>query len=233
MNLGALMGSAAASKRQSATDPNFASVVQLAHLDGADGSNVFTNSCPRGDTLVQFGGGAAVLSTAQSVFGGASIRCNGGSTAAYSVAGHADYAFGSGDFTIEFWLRLDNAASTKNVLAWSDGGTSALYTISNSIIAYSLAAGGTMMQTAAALVNNTWHFVSYSRASGVGYLSLDGGGVTAADTNNYSGTALYLGGTSSSAVPMVGYIDDFRVTKGVGRYTNVVRAVPTAAFPNS
>jgi hypothetical protein len=51
------------------------------------------------------------------------------------------------------------------------------------------------------------------------------------DATNYlsTGTLWQIGGAGS---PLIGNLDDLRVTKGVGRYTTTFN-VPIAEFPNS
>src|SRR6266576_3524154 len=85
-------------------DPSFSSVVQLAHFNGTNGSQVYTNSCPRGNTITA-GGGSNSISTAQSLFGGSSLRID--TNAIVNAASHADYNYAASDCTVEWWQRLD------------------------------------------------------------------------------------------------------------------------------
>jgi hypothetical protein len=74
----------------------------LLHCDAADGTTTFTDSSAAAHTITP--GGNAQIDTAQAKFGASSVLFDG--TGDFLVAdGHADFAFGTGDFAIDFWLR--------------------------------------------------------------------------------------------------------------------------------
>jgi hypothetical protein len=71
-------------------------------MDGADNSTTFTDSSPTAHTVTR--SGDAKISTTQSQFGGASAYFDG--TGDYlTVANSEAFNFGSGDFTIDCWIR--------------------------------------------------------------------------------------------------------------------------------
>jgi hypothetical protein len=83
-------------------DPFSANVSLMLHFDGANGSTTFVDSSPNNFTVTR--AGDAVISTAQSRFGGSSVVFDGDSD--YLSAGFNDaFAFGTSDFTIEVWYR--------------------------------------------------------------------------------------------------------------------------------
>jgi Concanavalin A-like lectin/glucanases superfamily len=213
------------------SDPNFSSVVQLAHFDGANGSTTMTNSCPRGSTMLATGTGA--LSTAQFKFGSASLRCGGSTSGAAESTGNTDYQFGTGDFTIEYWFRPDSIAAAQNVVFFNGGAQDGFFFNTNGSFVY-FAANATKITSAISLIAAaTWVFIAYSRIGTSGVLYVNGtnqGSWT--DNRNYSSDLLLCGRTTGNANSLVGYIDDVRVTKGVGRYSGSTCPVPSAAFPN-
>src|ERR1051326_1904624 len=87
----------------SSVDPNFSSVVLLCHMDGADGSTTFTDQ--KGHTMNA--NGSVQIDTAQSRFGGSSCLFNGTTDVIGSVDTD-DWWFGSGDFTIEAFVRFNS-----------------------------------------------------------------------------------------------------------------------------
>jgi len=83
------------------SDTYYSNVSLLLHCDGSNGSTTFTDNSPSPKTVTA--NGNASVSTAQSKFGGASAVFDG--TGDYlSLDGSSGFAFGTGDFTIEFWL---------------------------------------------------------------------------------------------------------------------------------
>ena len=83
----------------------------LLHFNGANNSTTFTDETGK----VWTRNGDAKISTAQSKFGGASGYFDG--TGDYiSMPDHADFDFGTGGFTVDFWVRGD-----KNPWATFDG----------------------------------------------------------------------------------------------------------------
>ena len=88
-------------KESVAADPYYNNVSLLLHGDGANGSTTIVDSSPTPKTVTAFGD--AQISTAQSKFGGSSLAFDG-SGDYVGIADSADFTFGSGNFTIEFWV---------------------------------------------------------------------------------------------------------------------------------
>ena len=215
-------------------DPYFSYVVQLAHFNGTNGSTTFTNSCPRGTTLAASGSGQ--LSTAQSKFGTASLRTAGSSDGAIESTIQTDYAFSTGAYTVEFWMRCDSVA-TKNIVFWGDGGFSGIYMMSTGAIKAYMGSTDVITSSAGVITATTWQFVSYSKfgsSPASAYLHVDGVNVGSwTDTSSHANGKLYIGRYNGTTNNFVGYIDDLRVTKGVGRYGSGNYTVPSAAFPDA
>lgn len=73
----------------------------LLHFNGTDGSTTFTDEMGHSFS----GAGNAQLDTSRKVFGTASLKLDGAGDW-ISSPDSADWAFGLGDFTIDFWLTL-------------------------------------------------------------------------------------------------------------------------------
>jgi hypothetical protein len=82
----------------------------LIHADGVHGGTTFTDSAT---AKVVSQGGAAYTSTSQQKFGTASVYMDGASY--LSTADHADWNFGTGNFTIDFWVRWETDPGAGNV----------------------------------------------------------------------------------------------------------------------
>jgi hypothetical protein len=82
--------------------------------------------------------------------------------------------------------------------------------------------------------NNAWNHLAISRASGVTRFFLNGvvSTNTYSDTTDYGSTKpLVIGAQYNGTTAFAGYIDEFRVTKGVARYTTTFTP-STTAFAN-
>jgi hypothetical protein len=227
----------------SSDDPSFASVVFLAHCDGADASTTLTDV--KGHAMTA--NGNAQIDTAQSKFGGASALFDG--TGDYWSSGDsADWFFSTGDFTIEAWVRVPSITSvaqrtiiaqynsTGNQRAWAlvldTAGVAALIVSYDGTATTFAAAGSAVSLT-------TWQHIAAVRSGANLTIYLDGTGGTplniAANSvfNSTDGLrfgALRTGGAVANF--MDGWIDECRVTKGVARYTANFTP-PIAAFPDS
>lgn len=132
-----------------------------------------------------------------------------------------NYQFGTGDFTIEFWVYL-NTVSGNQILydnRVSAGVYPTIYMGTSTIKYYTNSAdritGGT-------LNTGQWYHIALSRANGSTKLFVDGtqSGSTYTDTNSYLASALTVG--SDGMTPgsyLNGYITEMRVTRGYARYT--------------
>lgn len=220
-------------------DPHYSNVSLLLHMDGADGSTTFTDSSPTPKTVTSYAD--AQISTTQSKFGGSSLRLDG--TDGYlSIPSDAGFAFGTGDFTVEFWVNLDvnnvyqmmfyTGPYNTSQLAVRVSDTGKLQTfIGNGTDSYGVVSGATTVTT------SDWHHIAVASASGVIKSFLDGvqQSSKANATSITSTTAAYIGAQVVSGSPAgfpAGYIDEMRVTKGVARYTADFTP-PTAPFPNA
>lgn len=224
-----------------ALDTNFASVTLLLHGDGVNGATTFPDSS-RSRHSVTIGTGTPTIATAQSVFGGASIST--GTVMSLDVPGGCA-EFGTGDFTVELWIRPNSVGSTQQLFTRQGAAGMALqlYLYSPGKI------GGLLRDTSGAdLVNyqsstvavsaTTWVHVAMVRISGVVTIYVGGVGntPTAGTQDLVHATepariaALTAGGAPTQEFQ--GYIDDVRVTTGVGRYTTDF-IPPIAPFPDA
>ena len=184
--------------------------------------------------------GDAQISTSVVKYGTGSLAFDG--TGDYLVSNPATinlYAFGSGDFTIEFWVYINSTTGTQLIYdCRSSGGfeiAPTLYLASGAITYY---ANGTDRISGGSLSISTWYHVALVKSSGSTKLYLNGTqtGSTYTDANTYVNTANrpFIGGNANSVGnnSLNGYIDDLRITKGYARYTTTFTP-PTAAFSDT
>jgi hypothetical protein len=222
-------------------DPSFASVTALLHCDGENNSTVITDSSGKYTWTARAG---VKLSTAVKKFGTASVAFGAGTATNSHIDAVGLPGMGTSDFTIEMWFYstvaspangyylydtrpyLVNGAYTTLFVGGSNEGVNAQK------LCFYTASGFRIVSTTSITIN-TWHHVALSRSSGVTRLFLNGvqEGGNYTDTNNYLSSQACLGNTTAFINPTwAGYLDEIRVTQGVGRYTANFTA-PTAEFP--
>jgi hypothetical protein len=215
-------------------DPYFSDVSLLLHMDGSNGSTTFTDSSAGARTVTHWGN--STISDAVIKFGNGSLSVNNSGATGVRCADTTAYNFGTSNFTVEGWWYITSSGSEHalfDIGGYIDGilldrstSTSRLI-IKNTVYSFS---------TSAYLPLNQWIHVALTRASGQVNLWIDGASaVSATNTSNIlPGSELALGvwgGVSGTYAGMSGYIDDFRVTKNIARYTSSFTP-PTAPFPN-
>lgn len=227
-----------------AGDPYYDITSLLLHGDGTDGSTTFTDNSgtPKTPTV----NGNAQIDTAQSQFGGASMLFDGTGDWLQYAADLSTFDFGSGNFTIECWVRpastgvqycimelsLPNAVNdSQQCFTLFVQPTNKIYnraTIGSSGFGFV----GTQTLTAGA-----FNHVAFVRDGGTlrqfvngvasGTLAISG------SINVPTGRALRIGKyLNTPTVYMNGWIDEVRITTAVARYTSAFTP-PAAAFPNS
>lgn len=202
-------------------DPYWSSVVLAMHMDGTNGSTTFTDV--KGKVVTAYGN--AQISTAQSKFGGASAYLDG--TGDYlSLPTSSDFAFGSGDFTIECWVYLDNVSGNKTVVQiFPTGGRAWDLLIGGATTNFRATVNGTndaVNITGPNLTASAWNHIAVVRSGTAVTLYTNGvagtpGTLTGSIFTPTSGPN--IGRNMDNAWYFAGYIDDLRITKGVARYT--------------
>ncbi len=213
-----------------ATDPNYANVSLLLHFD-----NNLTDNSPTPKTVTAVGN--STVSAAASKFGGYSgfVDASGGTGSNYTVPDHADFNFPTQDFTLEAWVYL-TSSTTCAILNKSAGGQYPWqFWLNSNVLSFrGFNSGGSLVYSiggTTTLSLNTWCFCQARRSGNTFALAVNGTqeatttlGATTLLTNT---DVLTIGNIVTS--PLIGYVDDVRITKGVAR----AFALPTAAFPNS
>ena len=204
-------------KMSSGGDPYWANVLSLLHFDGANGSTTFTDE--KGVSWTRYGSTAAI-STAQSKFGGSSLLLSSG-----GLNGTYASALGTGDYTIECWIYPTSVSAI--TVVWGKSNY-ALDLWNNQLLFYRSA----QYCISAAITANNWYHVALVRESGVNKIYVNG---VASATTTTAGSgdpgAAFDIGCLLGGNTLQGYIDEFRVTKDVARYTSNFTP-PTAPFPN-
>jgi len=189
--------------------------------------------------------GNAQISTTQSKFGGSSMYFDGTGDWLSSPDGQ-NYNLGSGDFTIECWVYLNNLTNPYAVFGkrvntgtetkWVNSYINTTGTVQTQV-STSGAAWLFNTATTSTITSGSWNHIAWVRYGAD--FSVYVNGIKNTMTTTLSGSvytdasALIVGamGTTGSFIySMNGYIDDFRITKGIARYTAAFTP-PTTAFP--
>jgi len=165
--------------------------------------------------------------TGQSVFGGTSGQFDG--TGDYIQAEpHADYIFGTGDFTIDFRVRFSSLPGTSIVLVDfredANGLFPTIYVDPTNKLIY-LVNSGNRITGATTLAINTWYHIAVARSGTSTKMFLNGTqeGSTYTDSNNYSAAGHRPVAGARGLTPVTfylpGWIDELRFSKGIARWT--------------
>lgn len=216
-----------------ATDTNIREVSLLLHGNGVNGSTTITDSSLSPKTVTAVGN--AQISTAQSKFGGSSIAFDG--TGDYlTVPSSTDWTLGSsGDFTIECWVypngsQGSNAGIASTFTNWGSYGGRWALTINSLTVRWFDSLGNIAMS--GSVSSAQWSHLAVSRSGSSIYLFINGALAGTQIVNQaYATQERLIIGSIPGQSDFNGYIDDFRITKGVARYTSNFTP-PTAPFPD-
>jgi hypothetical protein len=232
-------------------DPaSFANVKLLLLGNGSNGSTTFTDSSSGARAVTGYG--SAQISTAWSKFGGASISFDGNGDY-LTVADSADFDFGSGDWTIEFWYyRAEFGNGLRRLIGKriSTGGFEGPFSVqtdaSNYIEVTFRNAGGTAYTINSGdidlvLEELASYHIAIERSGNTFRLYVDGEVVGSVSFTGavYSNSAAVcignnvagLAGTTTAATGLKGNIDDLRITKGEALYNGSTFTPPTSELP--
>jgi hypothetical protein len=219
-------------------DPNFAFNSLLLHGNGTNGSTVITDSSGSPKTVTAVGN--AQISTAQSKFGGSSIAFdgNGDRLDCSTNLGLANFPASGQLGTIEGWFYFINVPSSRSAIAGVWGGPSntiGWFFDINSAGNVVMENGGniTTITLSSPISFNVWTFLALVNTGS--QLRVYKDGVQVGTGSNYSPAlspdVFRIGTRNIGDLPVNGYIDEFRVTTGVARYTANFTP-PTAPFPD-
>jgi hypothetical protein len=217
--------------------PGDPTTVLLMHCDGTNGGTSFTDSSSYNQTITN--AGSVVTSTAAQKFGTASFYTNGTAGNYYLSVTSSALMFGTGDFTIEFWMNPSDPASTTrnqrlmgnlplgsyNSGAWAigfnTGDNGKLHIDINNVIngwtATTAQVAGTWYHIAMVRSGSTWYFFQNGvlQSTTTSTASFDNGGVARPVYVGWSGYSTTIANEYYN-----GYLDEIRFTYGKALYTS-------------
>ena len=190
----------------------------LIHSDTTDGSTVFTDSSLSAHTITA--NGDAHHEVDQKKFGATSIYFDG-SGDYLSIPDSSDFAFEQTDFTVDFYYYP--TVFNSNQYLYDFGKNSGTFSLVNGELRYynpTTGTGSVLYASGHILTINTWVHLAIVRAVGVTSLYADGIQVIFGDdAYNYEANKLSIGQYGNGGYSPTGYIDEFRVSKGIARWT--------------
>ncbi|MBF0520279.1 MAG: LamG domain-containing protein [Nitrospirae bacterium] len=205
----------------------------LIHADGS--GQTFIDSSPAAHTLTV--GGNATQSTTQSKFGGSSAYFDG--TGDYiSIASPTDFNFGTGDFTIEWWgYNFNSLAATHAIFSAGDASSGGFAVLANTNYIYIQNNGDSIETDCGNAATSGWNHFAVVRYQGTMYWFINGLSQTLTGTGNFGTYNITYTGTSTIGTlnngttnPMLGYIDEIRVSNVARWHDNFMSSVPSSAY---
>ena len=209
-----------------AIDDNYTKA--LLHFDGADASTTIVDES--GKSWVA--GDNVQIDTAQSVFGGASLLLDG-SGDYVATADSDDFNIGAGDFTIDFRLKkavtdvLYRLCGQSDVSATAGTRVISIYSnANNSLSCLLFSASGQVGAGFASPLDTNWHHIAVVRYGNTLTIYCDGvAGATVGDVTGltaYNSSSQFAIGREGESPndPLNGWIDEFRFSKGIARWTS-------------
>lgn len=217
--------------------------VLMLHMDGPDSSTTFTDSSASAKTVTPHG--TVQIKTAQSKFGGASglfsIAGDG-----LSLVASTDWFFDTSDFSIDGWVRFTSIADEQFFFLQRDDSDNQisceLLPTTGRISFFASSSAVTLADYTATGLSfsiNTWYHLAIVRRGT--NISIFVNGVAATLTTNTAIASNSLPNLSSVFtigarqiagsydLPLLGYLDEFRISKGIARWTSNFN-VPLVAY---
>lgn len=216
----------------SAVDPYIANVSLLLKMDNISGEQNSVSG-----TSVSILGTLTPITNSVRKFGVSSYGFPATGSNALIAQSNGACAFGTGDFTVEGWV-YRAAAGHQVIIASTNGVPNAgFYLMWNNTLGkwrFNPGTGSALDSANMADRTGRWIHLAISRTSGITKMFVDGvdsGSIV--DTSNYTSQSCALGKEPTlTGSNWTGGMDEFRVTKGVGRYTSSF-TMPANEFPRN
>jgi hypothetical protein len=194
-----------------------------------------------GKNVIESMGNSGVVTTALKKYGTGSMFFDA-TADQQRVTPQAQPVLGNGDWTVEFWAYANAtpAGGYCGRFVFSNAGFF-IRNASGTVIDCGWSGSGAAITTASGVAAaNTWQHIALAKSGNTVNLYVNGvcRGTTASWTwNEYTSEYFIVGSTYTGSEYFNGYIDDFRVTRGLARYTGstvgtTYFTAPTKALPN-
>lgn len=199
----------------------------LLHMDGANGGTTFIDS-NAGGSARSWSPSSAITTTSTAVFD----QSMGTSSGYITTADSADFTLGSSNWTVDFWVNRNGTSGQMPLFGQTDSANS---TPSTSILGWFLTGGQFEIQafsgitrfatnTATTFSDSAWRHVAVVRSGSTLMVFVNGsleGSTSIGVAINDSANSWSVGrwGDNPSHGQFSGYIDEFRLSVGIARWT--------------
>ena len=204
----------------------------LLHFDGTDASTAINDTARSGHVMTAAAN--AQLDTAQKKFGSASLLLDGtGDQITCPI--DADFNFGAGNFTIDFWVRFNSVAASQYFFAIKPEAGDVItcdWDQALTRLSFTATVGGVTKANYYSIFEPTagpWYHIAIVRnatsllvfLNGISQLPTESTAISTNDIGAHDGgaTDLFYIGSASSTLYINGWMDEFRVSKGIARWT--------------
>ena len=176
-------------------------------------------------TISPFGGATTTATSSNVKYGSASLEFNG-STSYFLTNVTPTLEFGTGDFTVEAWIKINSASTSSYIRPFAFIGGSAgqlnleRYQQSTGTNPFRInTASGRGTYTAREADVTEYNHIAIERVSGTTRMYLNGLVLhEVTDPTNYDHDQLIIGALSSSAYHWNGWVDELCISKGTAVY---------------
>jgi hypothetical protein len=205
----------------------FKITIDKTKIPDVNNSTVFTDVSGKRWTA----NGNAKLTTSAYKFTPASGVFDGTLGSYITTPDHADFAMGTGDYTIDFWFKTTQ--TTQGFIYYQGDSvatpstTAPFINVINNKLRfvpdYSLDPSYHLLESTGSVNDGVWHHAACMRYGNVFSLYVDGvfqTSVTFSYTSIDSAYPVYIGQLSTVSLSFAGNLDEFRVSKGIARWTS-------------
>jgi len=205
----------------------------LLHFDGANGGTTYTdvNAGGAAKTFTPTNPALVALSSTSLKFGPTSCKFSGSNL---TTADHADFTVGSQDWCVDLWWNANGVSAggfqgicgQVGAAGFTDTSLAVYRDNSDKIIAYVCIGGSPFTITGTTSINTSaWFHIAFVRTGNSIKLFINGtqeGGTVAISGSINNSTSLFGVGCTGSAGTSsnYGYMDEFRFSVGVSRWTS-------------
>ena len=154
-----------------------------------------------------------------------------------SAGSNAAFAFGTGDFEVDFWFYPAASSQDNFDKYFETGASSGNFVIDQQTTANQITVNDNatvLLSSTSTLTPFSWNYVTVSRLSGTLRIFINGTQVgSVANSTNFTQAGAFIGANASGTQNVTGYFSDFRVVKGSGVSTQTVPTAPLTAITNT